>query len=168
MPPPCEDARSGISRREAPGFPLARWWGVVQSRRVVQKRAMKDEPPWTELCQQAASEQDHGKLMELIDEITRHLDEKDGRLRPAPRSQPGAKKPVARSELVSSNTNAWRGNRNTTDRTEGLPTTPCATIGTNGHSTIRALGNSTIVTARPYVAVACFGFDLAVGTQFAG
>ena len=45
---------------------------------------MKDKPHWTELCQQASAEQDHEKLMELINEITRLLDEKETRLRPAP------------------------------------------------------------------------------------
>jgi hypothetical protein len=48
------------------------------------KRAMKDTPHWMELCQQASVEQDHEKLMELINEITRLLDEKETRLRPAP------------------------------------------------------------------------------------
>jgi len=45
---------------------------------------MKDKPHWTELCQQASVEQDHGKLMELIKEITRLLDEKEERIRPTP------------------------------------------------------------------------------------
>jgi hypothetical protein len=45
---------------------------------------MKDKPQWTELCQQASVEQDHEKLMELINEITRLLDEKETRLRPTP------------------------------------------------------------------------------------
>src|SRR6266849_5036001 len=46
-----------------------------------------------------AVEQDHEKLMELINEITRLLDEKEERLRPDPprrASQPCAKTPVAR------------------------------------------------------------------------
>jgi hypothetical protein len=51
---------------------------------VVQKRALKDKPHWTELCQQASVEQDHEKLMELIKEITRLLDEKEERIRPTP------------------------------------------------------------------------------------
>ncbi len=38
---------------------------------------------WTELCEQAANEQDPKKLMELIAEITRLLDEKETRLRKA-------------------------------------------------------------------------------------
>jgi hypothetical protein len=45
---------------------------------------MKDQPHWTELCRQASVEQDHEKLMVLIEEITHLLDEKETRLRPAP------------------------------------------------------------------------------------
>jgi len=45
---------------------------------------MKDKPHWTELCQQASVEKDHEKFMDLINEITRLLDEKKERLRPAP------------------------------------------------------------------------------------
>jgi hypothetical protein len=45
---------------------------------------MKDKPHWTELCEQASVEQDHEKLMELINEINRLLDDKEQRLRPAP------------------------------------------------------------------------------------
>jgi hypothetical protein len=37
---------------------------------------MKDKPHWMKLCQQASVEQDPEKLMELITEITRLLDEK--------------------------------------------------------------------------------------------
>jgi hypothetical protein len=37
-----------------------------------------------ELCQQASAEQDHEKLLELINEINRLLDDKGQRLRPAP------------------------------------------------------------------------------------
>jgi hypothetical protein len=48
------------------------------------KLTMKDKTHWTELCQRASVEQDHEKLMELINEITRLLDEKETRLRPAP------------------------------------------------------------------------------------
>jgi hypothetical protein len=42
---------------------------------------MKDKPHWMELCQQASVEQDPEKLMELVKEITRLLDEKEERLR---------------------------------------------------------------------------------------
>ena len=42
---------------------------------------MKDKPHWMELCQQASVEQDAEKLMELIQEINRILDEKEERLR---------------------------------------------------------------------------------------
>ena len=43
---------------------------------------MKDKPHWMELCQQASVEQDHEKLMKLIEEINRLLEEKEERLRP--------------------------------------------------------------------------------------
>ena len=36
---------------------------------------------WEQLCKQAADEQDPEKLMELVDEINRRLDEKEQRLR---------------------------------------------------------------------------------------
>ena len=42
---------------------------------------MKDKARWQELCEQAAVEQDPVKLMELVKEITRLLDEKQERLR---------------------------------------------------------------------------------------
>jgi hypothetical protein len=42
---------------------------------------MRDKPYWMELCQQALVEQDPEKLMELVREINRLLDEKEGRLR---------------------------------------------------------------------------------------
>jgi hypothetical protein len=42
---------------------------------------MKDNPPWAELCKQAAVEQDSKKFMELVQEINRLLQEKDQRLR---------------------------------------------------------------------------------------
>lgn len=45
---------------------------------------MKDKPHWMELCQQASVEKDHEKFMALINEISRLLDEKEMRLRPAP------------------------------------------------------------------------------------
>ena len=38
---------------------------------------------WLELCEQAAVEQDSEKLMELIEEINRMLDDKDERLKRA-------------------------------------------------------------------------------------
>ncbi len=38
---------------------------------------------WTALCERAAVEHDHEKLMELIGEITRMLDEKEKRLKNA-------------------------------------------------------------------------------------
>jgi DNA-binding transcriptional regulator PaaX len=41
---------------------------------------MKDKPHWMELCQQAAVEQDSQKLLELVKEINRLLDEKQDRL----------------------------------------------------------------------------------------
>ena len=41
---------------------------------------MKDKERWLELCQQAAVEQDPKKLMELVAEINRLLQEKEQRL----------------------------------------------------------------------------------------
>jgi hypothetical protein len=52
---------------------------------------MKDKPHWAELCQRASAEQDHEKLMKLISEITRLLDEKETQLRPAPPKTEDAK-----------------------------------------------------------------------------
>jgi len=46
---------------------------------------MKDKPYWMELCRQASVEQDSKKLMKLIEEITRLLDEKQDRLQRAAR-----------------------------------------------------------------------------------
>jgi hypothetical protein len=48
------------------------------------KRAMKDDPHWRELCQKASVEEDPDKLMELIREINRLLDDKEQRLRRGP------------------------------------------------------------------------------------
>jgi hypothetical protein len=42
---------------------------------------MKDIPHWMELCQQASVEQHPDKLMELVKEINRLLEEKEERLR---------------------------------------------------------------------------------------
>ena len=42
---------------------------------------------WTKLCEQAANEQDSTKLMKLVEEITRLLDEKETRLRKSEDSQ---------------------------------------------------------------------------------
>jgi hypothetical protein len=41
---------------------------------------MKDKARWMELCEQAASEQDPQKLMELVEEINRLLLEKEKRV----------------------------------------------------------------------------------------
>ena len=46
-------------------------------------KSMKDKERWRELCEQAAVEQDPKKLMVLVAEITRLLDEKQTRLRQA-------------------------------------------------------------------------------------
>ena len=43
----------------------------------------KTRERWMELCEQAAVEQDDEKLMRLIDEINRLLEEKDERLKRA-------------------------------------------------------------------------------------
>ena len=48
------------------------------------KTCHERNPHWMELCQQASAEQDHEKLLELINEINRLLDDKGQRLRPAP------------------------------------------------------------------------------------
>jgi hypothetical protein len=40
----------------------------------------KTKERWLELCEQAAVEQDHKKLSELVGEITRLLDEKQHRV----------------------------------------------------------------------------------------
>jgi hypothetical protein len=42
---------------------------------------MKDNERWLELCQQAAVEQDPKKLMALLTEINRLLEEKEQRLK---------------------------------------------------------------------------------------
>ena len=42
---------------------------------------MKDKEHWMELCQQAAVEQDPKRLMELVEEINRLLEEKEERLK---------------------------------------------------------------------------------------
>jgi hypothetical protein len=46
--------------------------------RVMQGKAKED---WMQMCEQAASEQDSEKLMALVMEINRMLDEKEQRLR---------------------------------------------------------------------------------------
>jgi hypothetical protein len=42
---------------------------------------MKDKQHWRQLCEQAAFEQDPDKLLELVREINRKLEEKEKRLR---------------------------------------------------------------------------------------
>ncbi len=42
----------------------------------------KTKERWMELCEQAAVEQDHARLMQLVAEIDRLLSEKERRLRP--------------------------------------------------------------------------------------
>jgi hypothetical protein len=41
----------------------------------------KNKERWEELCEQAAKEQDHNKLMKLVQEIDRLLEAKRDRLR---------------------------------------------------------------------------------------
>jgi len=48
---------------------------------------MKDKERWRELCEQAAVEQDPKKLMVLVAEITRLLDEKQERLKGPPKEE---------------------------------------------------------------------------------
>ena len=45
---------------------------------------------WIELCEQAAVEQDHDRLMQLVSEIDRLLAEKEERLRPPRSKEQGA------------------------------------------------------------------------------
>jgi hypothetical protein len=44
-------------------------------------RPLRDKQHWRELCEQAAFEQDPDKLLELVREINRQLEEKEKRLR---------------------------------------------------------------------------------------
>ena len=53
----------------------------------------KDAKTWQELCEQAAVEQDHKKLLELVAEINRLLDKKADRLKTA--QAEGNEKPVS-------------------------------------------------------------------------
>jgi len=57
---------------------------------------VNSEERWRELCAQAAVEQDPQKLMELVKEISRLLDEKQGRSSPDRRAtvQEGGKPPT--------------------------------------------------------------------------
>jgi hypothetical protein len=50
-------------------------------------KSMKDKARWQELCEQASVEQDQKKLMALVAEITRVLDEKQERLKGPPKEQ---------------------------------------------------------------------------------
>jgi hypothetical protein len=53
---------------------------------------MQDKEHWQELCEQAAVEQDSEKLIQLVREINRLLEEKQNRLKSArqPDSKPAA------------------------------------------------------------------------------
>lgn len=53
----------------------------------------------------------------------------------------------------------------TTPLTERFSTAPHPTIGADSDSTVSTLGDSTIATGRPYVAVAYSVLNLAVGTH---
>ena len=48
---------------------------------LVEEANMEDQERWKELCAQAAVEKDPVKLIELVDEINRLLDEKEARAR---------------------------------------------------------------------------------------
>lgn len=48
------------------------------------ERSMKNHERWMELCELASKEQDPNKLMALVTEITRLLEEKRNRLNPKP------------------------------------------------------------------------------------
>ena len=52
---------------------------------------MEDREKWTELGEQAATEQDSEKLLKLIAEIDRLLAEKENRLKAPERTQRGEK-----------------------------------------------------------------------------
>jgi hypothetical protein len=50
---------------------------------------MKDHEGWMELCERASVEQDPVKLLELVTEINRLLDDKNARLRRTPSKPEG-------------------------------------------------------------------------------
>jgi hypothetical protein len=52
--------------------------------------ANDDEKHWRELCEQAAIETDHDKLVELADKINHLLEERENRLRQSMYSPPDA------------------------------------------------------------------------------
>jgi hypothetical protein len=54
---------------------------------------MKDKPRWKELCELASVEQNPQKLMELITEINRLLEEKQNRLKQSGEPKSSAKIP---------------------------------------------------------------------------
>jgi hypothetical protein len=55
--------------------------------RVASKAEMKDKEHWTELCRQAAVEQDPKKMLQLVTEINRLLAEKQDRLEKSSRTE---------------------------------------------------------------------------------
>lgn len=54
------------------------------------RMANDDEKHWRELCEQAAIETDHDKLVELADKINHLLEERENRLRQSKYSPPDA------------------------------------------------------------------------------
>jgi hypothetical protein len=75
-------------------------------------------------------------------------------------SQPCAKKPAARSELISSGRNEPCGNRHTIGRMIGR-STKYAAVWTDRRSTVSTCSHSTIAAWRTNVAITCSVFNLA-------
>ena len=61
---------------------VVRLQGRIRTVLVVETETMTDREKWKELCAQAAVEQDPKRLLELVREITRILDEHDKKNRP--------------------------------------------------------------------------------------
>jgi len=78
-PDSCDKKTSLLRRRQL--CPIHSGLDVPDWRRLAMQGETKER--WMELCEQAAVEQDADKLMKLIQEITRMLDDKDERLKRA-------------------------------------------------------------------------------------
>ena len=74
-------ARGTIGRAKEDAYTVHSGPGIPDWRRLAMQGETKER--WMELCEQAAVEQDADKLMKLIQEITRMLDDKDERLKRA-------------------------------------------------------------------------------------
>jgi hypothetical protein len=64
---------------------------VVVSVLFISRMANDDEKQWRELCEQAAIETDHNKLVELADKINYLLERRENRLRETNHSPTDAK-----------------------------------------------------------------------------